>query len=205
MQEQIVSQDFFLTDAVSLAKNLLGKILVRNINGQIIKARIVETEAYMGGFDRACHSYGFKRTTRTLPLYENGGTIYIYLIYGMYYCFNIVANNQDEPQAVLIRAVEIITGHDVAKNYLAKNNRNKQAQYWTNGPGKLAMALKLDGSFNCSHLLANNNLTLMRDDFLVETKDIVAAKRINIDYAKEDKDRLWRFYLKNNQFVSQVK
>ncbi|MBE4704388.1 DNA-3-methyladenine glycosylase [Spiroplasma platyhelix] len=202
--EQIISQDFFLSEATVVAKNLLGKILVRTIKGQKIKARIVETEAYMGGFDRASHSYGFKKTPKTLPLYQEGGRIYIYLIYGMYYCFNIVVNTKDNPQAVLIRAVEIIEGHEVAINYLAGNNHKKRSHHWTNGPGKLALALNLDQSLNNLHLLSNDCLTLVSDDFFVGPDEIVAAKRVNIDYAQEDKEHFWRFYLKNNLFVSKV-
>lgn len=199
-----IDQDFFLSDAITLAKNLLGKILVRKINGQEIKARIVETEAYMGVIDRASHSYGFKKTARTLPLYNIGGTAYVYLIYGMYYCFNIVASNKDNPQAVLIRAVEIISGHDIAKSYLAFNNRNKNPELWTNGPGKLSLALKINCDLNQKYLLSNDLLTIISDDFLVSESDIIAAKRIGIDYAGEDKNHLWRFYLKNNRFVSKV-
>ncbi|MGL5268271.1 MAG: DNA-3-methyladenine glycosylase [Spiroplasma sp.] len=199
-----INQDFFLSDAVTLAKKLLGKILVRNINGQTIKARIVETEAYMGAIDKASHSYDFKKTKRTLPMYQIGGTTYIYLIYGMYYCFNIIASTENDPQAVLIRAVEIIEGQDVAKKYIATNNHNKSLKYWTNGPSKVSLALNINQSLNNLHLLNNNLLTLVSDDFCVEASNIIATKRINIDYAEEDKDHFWRFYLKNSCFVSKI-
>lgn len=202
--KQKITQDFFLSDAITLAKNLLGKILVRNINDKEIKARIVETEAYMGVIDRASHSYGFRKTKRTETLYELGGTIYIYLIYGMYHCFNIVSNVKGNPEAVLIRAVEIIEGHDIAKEFIAKHNRNKTSDHWTNGPGKLALALNIDRSLNNQQLLNNQLLRIESDNFFVEACDIIVAKRVNIDYAKEDKDHLWRFYLKNNRFVSKV-
>lgn len=203
--EKRINQEFFLSDAVTLAKNLLGKVLVRNLNGQIIKARIVETEAYMGVTDYASHSYGFKKTKRTLPMYEIGGTTYIYLIYGMYYCFNIVANSKDNPQAVLIRAVEIIDGLQAVKNNITSINFNKDSKNWANGPGKLSLALKLDYKLNNLQLLNNDFLTLVSDNFLVAESDIIKTKRINIDYAKEDKDNLWRFYLKDNQCVSNNK
>lgn len=203
MKEEI-NQDFFLSDAVSLAKKLLGKILIRNIDGQQIKARIVETEAYMGATDRASHSYGMKKTKRTLPMYQIGGSTYVYLIYGMYHCFNIITNQKEVPQAVLIRAVEIIAGAEVAKKYIASNNRNKPLEYWTNGPGKLALALNINQSLNNLYLLNNDFLTLVSDDFCVGEDDIIAAKRINIDYAREDKEHLWRFYLKDSCFVSKI-
>lgn len=109
------SKDFFLVDGVTLAKKLLGKILVRKIDGKIIKARIVETEAYMGPLDKAAHSYQNRRTKRTEPMFLEGGHIYIYFIYGMYYCFNITANTKDIPEAVLIRAVEPLENKEYMK------------------------------------------------------------------------------------------
>lgn len=204
MLKSVITQDFFLNDAISLAKNLLGKILVRTINGQEIKVRIVETEAYMGAIDRASHSYQFRKTSRTLPLYQIGGTTYVYLIYGMYYCFNIVASCQEDPQAVLIRAAEIISGHEVVKNYLKTTKQKQSLEKWASGPGKLAMVLKIDQSLNQISLLNNKHLALMTDNFIINKQDIVAAKRINIDYAKEDKEHLWRFYLRNHQAVSKI-
>lgn len=202
MVNSTINQDFFLSDAISLAKNLLGKILVRTINGQQIKVRIVETEAYMGANDRASHSYQFRKTPRTLPLYQIGGTTYIYLIYGMYYCFNIVANAQENPQAVLVRAGEIISGQKIIEDYLKPTKRKQSLAKLASGPGKLAMVLKIDRSLNQISLLNNQELTLIADDFTVNEEDIIAAKRINIDYAKEDKEHLWRFYLKNHLAVS---
>lgn len=202
MLNSTINQDFFLSDAISLAKNLLGKILVRTINGQQIKVRIVETEAYMGANDRASHSYQFRKTSRTLPLYQIGGTTYIYLIYGMYYCFNIVANAQENPQAVLVRAGEIISGQKIIEDYLKPTKRKQSLAQLASGPGKLAMVLKIDRSLNQISLLNNQELTLIADDFTVNEEDIIAAKRINIDYAKEDKEHLWRFYLKNYLAVS---
>lgn len=202
MVNSTINQDFFLSDAISLAKNLLGKILVRTINGQQIKVRIVETEAYMGANDRASHSYQFRKTSRTLPLYQIGGTTYIYLIYGMYYCFNIVANAEENPQAVLVRAGEIISGQKIIEDYLKPTKRKQSLAQLASGPGKLAMVLKIDRSLNQISLLNNQELTLIADDFTVNEEDIIAAKRINIDYAKEDKEHLWRFYLKNHLAVS---
>jgi len=190
MLNSTINQDFFLSDAISLAKNLLGKILVRTINGQQIKVRIVETEAYMGVNDRASHSYQFRKTSRTLPLYQIGGTTYIYLIYGMYYCFNIVANAEENPQAVLVRAGEIISGQKIIEDYLKPTKRKQSLAQLASGPGKLAMVLKIDRSLNQISLLNNQELTLIADDFTVNEEDIIAAKRINIDYAKEDKEHL---------------
>ncbi|MGL5244829.1 MAG: DNA-3-methyladenine glycosylase, partial [Sarcina sp.] len=101
-----LEKDFFNRDARIVAKKLLGKIIVRKINNKILKARIVETEAYIGKLDKACHAYGDKRTKRTETLYAEAGTAYVYLIYGLYNCLNFITNEVDSAEGVLIRAVE---------------------------------------------------------------------------------------------------
>lgn len=96
----IIDKSYFQSDALSLAKDLLGKILVREIDGKIIKSKIVETEAYIGKTDKACHAYNGRRTNRTEVLYSEGGLAYIYLIYGMYNCLNIVTGKKEEAEKV---------------------------------------------------------------------------------------------------------
>jgi len=200
---KILNRAFFLEDAQIVAKKLLGKVLVRQIDDHnIIKMRIIETEAYMGVNDQACHSYGFKKTPRVLPMYDIGGTTYVYLIYGMYFCFNIVVNLRDNPQAVLIRAGEIISGTESAKQNLAFTNKKQPFSKWTNGPGKLCIALKINKSLNQQDLLTCEQLFLEDDSFLVKAEDIVSTVRININYAGKDKDLPYRFYLKNSPFIS---
>ncbi|SCW29357.1 DNA-3-methyladenine glycosylase [Borreliella japonica] len=180
---------FFLQDAITVARLLLGNLLIRKINKKEIVTRIVETEAYMGITDSACHSYNRKRTNRTNAMYSIGGYSYVYLIYGMHCMFNIVTADEDNPQAVLIRSVEPIY----------PLLRDKWAL--TNGPGKLTKFLNIDLTFNEVDLIGNNKLFLQRVfnlDF-----NVVCSKRINIDYAQEDDiNRLWRFYIKDNKFVS---
>ena len=102
----IIEQEFYKKNTLEVAKNLLGHYLIREINGRKIKSIIVETEAYIGSLDKACHGYNYKRTERTKPMYEEGGISYVYFIYGLYNCFNIVSSIKGEPEAVLIRAVE---------------------------------------------------------------------------------------------------
>src|SRR5438132_14057715 len=97
-------------DVLTIAKELLGKLLVTQFNGQVTSGRIVETEAYNGVIDRASHAFGGRRTKRTEVMYGNGGTAYVYFTYGMHHLFNVVTNKADVPHAVLIRAVEPITG-----------------------------------------------------------------------------------------------
>ncbi|QFP41920.1 DNA-3-methyladenine glycosylase [Borrelia miyamotoi] len=184
-----MNREFFMQDAVIVAKSLLGHLLVRNINGKEIISRIVETEAYMGLIDKACHSYGGRRTVRTSAMYNIGGYAYVYMIYGMHYMLNVVASNEHNPHAVLIRGVEPILPS------------MKVAAILTNGPGKLTKFLNIDLKFNKVDLINNCELFLRRGlsfDF-----EVLSSKRINVDYAGEEyASKLWRFYIKNNKFVS---
>ena len=207
-----MNRDFFQKDAISLAKDILGKYLIREYDGKQIVSKIVETEAYMGVNDKAAHVYGDKKTDRTMPLYLDGGHIYVYLIYGMYYCLNISANKESIPECVLIRAIEPIKGiEEICENRYKKNYSNLssyQKKNITNGPGKLCMALNIDKSLNSKSILDNE--LYISDFYYKEDKKIYAEDkfeietdtRINIDYAEEAKDYLWRFYIKGNKYVS---
>ena len=190
--------DFYQNDAVTAAKDLLGKIIVREINGQKIMTKIVDTEAYMGAEDKASHAYNNKKTKRTKTMFGKGGLAYIYLIYGMYHCFNVVTAVKDDPHAVLIRAVEPVDGLELIKKN--RNIKSSNIEDLTNGPGKLSQALKIDKSLDGCDLVKSNKLYLLdqeNNDFKV-----VAAPRVNIDYAEEYKDKLWRFYIRGNKFIS---
>lgn len=196
--------EFFRKDAITLARELLGKYLVRNCNGKKIITKIVETEAYMGIEDKAAHVFNDKKTERTKPLYEDGGTIYVYLIYGMYNCLNISANIEGIPQCVLIRAVEPVEGiDDISVNRYSKNYEelsSYQKKNITNGPGKLCKALNIDRNLNFKSILGDELFII--DNDILESIDIVESKRINIDYAEEAKDYLWRFYIRDNKYIS---
>jgi len=190
--------DFYQNDAVTTAKDLLGKIIVREINGQKIMTKIVDTEAYMGAEDKASHAYNNKKTKRTKTMFGKGGLAYIYLIYGMYHCFNVVTAVKDDPHAILIRAVEPVEGLELIKKN--RNIKSSNLEDLTNGPGKLSQALKIDKSLDGCDLVKSNKLYLLdqeNNDFKV-----VAAPRVNIDYAEEYKDKLWRFYIRGNKFIS---
>lgn len=195
----ILNKEFYSVNAIELAKKLLGKIIVREYKTYIIKAKITETEAYVGPEDKASHAFNNKKTKRTYPMFLNGGIAYVYLIYGMYYCFNIVCEKEDIPHAVLIRSVEPIEGIEIIKNN--RNIKSKKLENLTNGPGKLCIALNIDKKLN------THDLTIKKDLYLIDNQcnyDFVRSKRINIDYADEYKNKLWRFYLKNSKYVSKI-
>ena len=187
----------FYQNSVLLAQKLLGKYLIRNIGGDRIMTKIVETEAYMGPEDKAAHSYNNRRTQRTEVMFGRPGKAYVYMIYGMYYCLNIVAGEEEIPEAVLIRGVEPIEGIEILKQN--RKIKGKQINNLTNGPGKLCEALAIDKSLNGSDLVFGNEIYILDSK---EKPDIVKSKRINIDYAEEYVNKLWRFYIRDNIFVS---
>ena len=173
-----LDRNFYEQDAVTLAQLLLGKVLVINKEGIITRSRIVETEAYCGVVDKAAHSYKNRRTKRTEIMYHEGGHVYIYFIYGMYYLLNVVANKKDIPEGVLIRGVREL------------NNKGKLLD----GPGKLTRALDIDKRFYGVDLTNDKDIYIIDDGYHIQ--EIIMTERINIDYAEEDKHRLWRFLIK---------
>lgn len=201
---KILKNDFFKRDTVEVAKSLIGKKIIRNISGNFFCAKIVETEAYLGLEDRACHSYGGRITDRNKTLYLPGGHIYVYLIYGMYDLLNIVTRDEDHPEAVLIRGVEPLENLDgISKNRFGKAYEELstyQRKNLSNGPGKLSMAIGINRSLN-GKVLSKDYLYIGEGEE-VPGKDLVITKRIGIDYAGEDADLPLRFCLKDNPYVS---
>jgi len=202
----ILDKEFYSDDALKVAKKILGKYLVREIDGEKLIGKIVETEAYLCKGDLAAHSNNYKKTERTKPLFEEGGVSYVYLIYGMYNCFNISSNKIGEPDCVLIRAIEPIEGLDYMA-YLRYNKKyselnNKEIINLTNGPSKLCKALSIDRSMNFNRVFIKGSLYIIDND---EDFEIMSSKRIGIDYAKEAKDYNYRFFIKDNKFVSKIK
>lgn len=202
-----LGKDFFNRDTLTVSKELLGKILVRKLNGVTLKGKIVETEAYIGAIDRACHAYGGRRTKRTETLYKSPGTLYVYSIYGMYYCLNLISEEEGVPSGVLIRAIEPLEGREemsrlrFGKSFSELNSYEKKN--FSNGPSKLCMALGIDKRQNSINTINSEEI------YVEEGKDkndfsIAKTKRIGIDYAKEAKDFTWRFYIKGNEFVSKL-
>lgn len=193
----MLDKKFFLNDPVVVAKNLVGQFLIRNINGQKIVVMITETEAYDAFLDKACHGYKNKITPRTQVIFEDAGHIYTYLIYGMYYCFNIVTQKQGVGSCVLIRGCKIIENKELLSFYrynLPFSSLSKyQIKNFLNGPGKVCKALNIDKSFNGKTIFLNQLFVAENPEF--DRSLIKVGKRINIDYAEEAKDFFWRFYI----------
>lgn len=197
-------KSFYARETLTVAKDLLGKVLVREVDGEIISGKIVEVEAYIGPDDKGAHTYGNKKTKRTEAMFEEAGHAYIYLIYGMYHCINAVTSEVDKPEAVLIRALEPIDGLEKMALNRFKTNlsdlNKRQMKNLTNGPGKLCMALEIDKTLNKEDL--NGNRLYIKYPEVKEDFTILRSKRVGIDYAEEAIDYLWRFYIKDNQNVS---
>ena len=140
-----LSREFYAQDTLEAARALLGKTLVRRLDGEILAGRVVETEAYVGRCDKACHAYGYRRTARTETLFSQPGTAYIYLIYGMYHCLNFVTEPEGEPAAVLLRAIEPVAGIEAMARlrYGDKPLTAYRRKNFLNGPGKVCRALAL--------------------------------------------------------------
>lgn len=196
-------REFYNKDSLIVAKELLGKVLVHEVNGEKVFAKIVETEAYMGVEDKAAHSYGGRRTPRVEVMYGGPGFSYVYFIYGMYYCFNVVTREEGTPQAVLIRAVEPMGGIEfMARNRFKKPHHElKKSQIigLTNGPGKLCGAFLIDKDLNGEDLCGSK---LYIEEGQEEDFTVVSCKRVGIPNTGEAKDYLWRFYIKDNKYVS---
>ena len=200
----IIDKEFYNRSAIDVANDLLGKVLVREVDGRILKGKIVETESYIGAIDKACHAYNGRRTKRTEILYSDCGVAYVYFIYGLYHCFNVVTNEKDVAEAVLIRAIEPLNEFDYISQVRYKKQFKElsktQIKNLTNGPSKLCLAYLIDKDLNGDKLYEQGKIYLEEseeNDF-----EIVKTKRIGIDYAEEAKDFLWRFYIKDNDFVS---
>ena len=196
-----LKRDFYERDTLTVAKELLGKYLVHNSTEGTTIGKIVETEAYIGPSDPGSHAYKGLRSKRTEVQFGPGGYAYIYQIYGNYFCFNVVTQKIGMPEVVLIRAVEPIKGIELmAKRRKVSEITMKNLINLTNGPSKLCTAMGIDKSLYGVDLcggklfIASSN---PKADF-----EIVSTPRINIDYAGEAKNYLWRFLIKNNKFVS---
>lgn len=199
LKKNILSRSFYIQPTLAVARQLLGKYLVHNtVQGKLV-GKIVETEAYIGPRDKASHSYGGKMTERNKAEFLIGGHVYIYLVYGMYWQMNITTEDSDVLGCVLIRALEPIGGLEQMKAL----RYNKDTRNLTNGPGKLCMAMQLDKSLYGVDL-ANNKIIYLEDrGDRVRLSGVISCARIGIDYAGPYwAKRKWRFYIKNNQFVS---
>lgn len=196
-----LDRDFFLQDTVEAAKKLLGCCLVRVDGDETMVCRVTETEAYVGAVDKACHAYGGRRTPRTETLYAGPGTVYVYLIYGMYHCLNFVTGPEDTASAVLIRGcVPVYNREAIARRRFGPGAEMTayRRKNFLNGPGKLCKGLSIDRSLNALPL--ENGLLYLADgvpELGLEARPpdlpFLTGKRIGIDYAEEAAGFPWRF------------
>ena len=187
-------------NTLQVARDLLGKLLVVPDNaGNRVSGMIVETEAYLGEIDKAAHSYGGRRSARNEITYAEGGHAYVFFVYGMYFQLNFVTGFIDHPHVVLIRAVEPVAGIEIMRERRGEMpDRNL-----TSGPGKLCIALAIERSLNGADLLGDRIWTEDYKSF--SASNIESGKRVGIDYAEEFVEMPWRFWVKDNPFVSGTK
>lgn len=206
-------RSFFTRDGITLAKELLGKVLVHDTPLGTVRGIITEVESYMGETDKGSHTYGGKRTERTEPMYHIGGTSYVYLIYGMYSCMNIAAMTEGIPQAVLLRSV--VPADQESRQRMIQlrlgqlNHRQEKKKlplytpetcpvsvknHLADGPGKLCIAMGITRSDNDMDMVESHSF-YVTEGVSIDPKKIQAGKRIGIDYAEEAADYLWRFYV----------
>lgn len=181
-----------------MAQDLLGKVLFTEVDSHITAGVIVETEAYFGVKDKASHAYGGRRTDRTETLYHHGGVSYVYLCYGIHHLFNIVTSVEDDPHAVLVRAIEPLIGKELME--LRRNMPACKAAI-SSGPGSAAKALGIDRSFNKKDL-AGTEIWIEDHGIFYHPDEIMAGPRIGVAYAQEDALLPWRFFVKGNKYVS---
>jgi DNA-3-methyladenine glycosylase len=185
-------------DVLTIAQELLGKVLVTKFNGAITSGRIVETEAYQGVTDRASHAYGGRRTNRTEIMFGKAGTAYVYLCYGIHHLFNVVTNKENTPHAILIRAIAPLNG---IPHMLARTRRTKADYTLGKGPGNVSKALGINTQHTGTSL-TGKELYIADDDFIVSPSAIGITKRVGVDYAGEDALLPYRFILKDSPYVS---
>ena len=189
---------FYLqTDVVKIARELLGKILVTNWNNEFTSGRIVETEAYAGESDKASHA-SKGRTTRTEVMFGEGGTAYVYLCYGIHQMFNIVTGKEGVPHAVLIRAIEPLSGIDFI---LKRTGKKKFEEAVTRGPGNVGKAFGFH-TVQCGISLISNELYIADDGFILPKSMIGTSPRVGVGYAGEHAAWHYRFFIKGNKYVS---
>jgi DNA-3-methyladenine glycosylase len=191
-------REFYIrSDVLEVARDLLGKkLVVPNRNGARVAGLIVETEAYRGPEDRASHAYNDRRTNRTETMYGRGGTAYVYFVYGMYNQFNVVTNVEGIPHAILVRAVEPSEGLDIMR----RRRRGRSEYELTSGPGRLCLALGIDRKLDKADLLGER--VWIEEGVSISPRQIARGPRIGIDYAESWISKPWRFWIKDNPFVS---
>ncbi len=193
-----LNRSFYLKDTLEIAQQLLGKTFVRVLNGITLAGKITETEAYIGAIDESSHSFNGK-TKRNEVMFADGGHLYVYFTYGMYFCANVVTGKSGVGDAVLLRAMEPLIGvNELAKNRFGKHELNEREKVnLLNGPAKICMAFNITKENNGADLLGDDFFIL--DSPVVPEQEIVTTKRVGISKSKE---LPWRFYINNSKFIS---
>ena len=207
---KLLRRGFYLHDAVTVARALLGKRLINHSDEGMTAGIIVETEAYSGFDDAACHSYQRKTPVgehRTNIMFREGGYVYVYLIYGMYNCFNVVVNKAGNPEAVLIRALEPLEGLSLMakrRGVNLKSDRPGNRKKLCNGPGKLCIAMDITreqyGQDLCRYTSGSG--VIITEGNTVPDSDVAVTPRINVNYAGEASAWPYRFVIRDNGFLS---
>ena len=193
-----LARSFYSRPTLEVASDLLGKVLLRRLDGRDLAGKIVETEAYVGPHDLACHA-SKGHTPRTSIMFGPPGYAYVYMIYGFYYCLNVVTEPKGYPAAVLIRAVEPLENVDLMRQL--RNNPQRETNI-ASGPGKLCMAMSIDKGLNGASLIG---ATIWIEDRKIDPGPIRTSPRVGVDYAGEYRDKPWRFYVEGDPHVSRVR
>lgn len=201
-QGTILPLDFYQrTDTVQVAKDLLGKLLITRFDSQITSGKIVETEAYLGAEDRACHAWNYRRTQRTKTMFLAGGFAYIYLIYGIHQMFNVVTNIEGEPHAILIRGIEPVEGVELM---LKRRGKSKLEPGLTAGPGALGKALGMHTS-QSGESLSGTQINILDLGQEYAENEIVKSPRVGVGYAGDHAAWPLRFRVRGNPWTSPAK
>ncbi|MGB0346173.1 MAG: DNA-3-methyladenine glycosylase [Balneolaceae bacterium] len=198
MRDKLPLSFYERDDVVQIAQDLLGKVLCSNIDGIVTKGIVVETEAYNGRNDKACHAHFAGKTNRTKIMYDRGGLAYVYLCYGIHHLFNIVTNIEGFADAVLVRGIEPIEG---IEHILKRRNKKKLERTVGGGPGIASQALGIKTHHYGTDLLGD--LIWIEDhNNVLQNAQIITSPRVGVDYAGEDALLPWRFRIKDNKFTS---
>jgi len=200
---QLLPKSFYTgTDVVQISRQLLGKVLATSVDGQYTAGIITETEAYAGAVDRASHAFGNRRTGRTEIMYGEGGCAYVYLCYGIHHLFNVVVGPPDVPLAVLVRGIEPLAGEAI----MLRRRRLKELKPQVGaGPGAASQALGITTLLNGEDLINSTHIWIEDRGITVPEAQIEAGTRVGVAYAREDALLPYRFFIKDNPFVSKAK
>jgi DNA-3-methyladenine glycosylase len=202
MKGSKLNQNFYSgSDPALIAKALLGKVLCTNFEGVLTSGIIVETEAYNGRSDKACHSYIHGKTDRTEIMFGQPGISYVYLCYGIHHLFNVVSNSEGNADAILIRGIEPIDG---IEKILERRNKTKLERSVGGGPGIASQALGITTA-DYGTDLTGNKIWIEDRGISINKSQIISSPRVGVDYAGEDAQLPWRFRIKDNKFTSPAK